>query len=57
MQIFSLVNRLLNNTAETEQKEILITRYSVVPLSSNSGLIGWVSNCDTLHNLVRIYRN
>lgn len=57
MQIFSLVNRLLNNTADTEQKEILITRYSVVPLSSNSGLIGWVSNCDTLHNLVRIYRN
>ena len=33
-----------------------IQRYSVVPLSTNSGLIGWVPNCDTLHALIRDYR-
>ena len=31
-------------------------RYSVVPLSTNSGLIEWVPQCDTLHALVRDYR-
>ena len=33
-----------------------IQRYSVVPLSTNSGLIEWVPQCDTLHALVRDYR-
>lgn len=33
-----------------------IARYAVVPLSPNSGLIGWVPNCDTLHALVREHR-
>uniref|UniRef100_A0A183D733 PI3K/PI4K domain-containing protein n=1 Tax=Gongylonema pulchrum TaxID=637853 RepID=A0A183D733_9BILA len=31
-------------------------RYSIVTLSENSGLIGWVPNCDTLHTLIREYR-
>lgn len=33
-----------------------IKRYSIVALSHNSGLIGWVPNCDTLHSLIRDYR-
>ena len=28
----------------------------MVPLSTNSGLIEWVPQCDTLHALVRDYR-
>jgi phosphatidylinositol kinase/protein kinase (PI-3 family) len=28
----------------------------VIPLSTNSGLIGWVPDCDTLHTLIRDYR-
>jgi phosphatidylinositol kinase/protein kinase (PI-3 family) len=28
----------------------------VIPLSTNSGLIGWVPHCDTLHTLIRDYR-
>jgi hypothetical protein len=31
-------------------------RYAVIPLSTNSGLIGWVPHCDTLHTLVHDYR-
>ena len=34
----------------------LLGRYSVVPLSTNSGLIEWVPRCDTLHTLVRAFR-
>ena len=33
-----------------------IQGYSVTPLSTNSGLISWVSPCDTLHALIRDYR-
>ena len=32
-------------------------RYAVIPLSPNSGLIGWVPNTDTLHALIREYRD
>lgn len=33
-----------------------LQRYAVIPLSTNSGLIGWVPHCDTLHTLIRDYR-
>ena len=33
-----------------------IRRYSVIPLSQNSGLIGWVPHSDTLHTLISDYR-
>ena len=33
-----------------------ITRFAAIPLSTNSGLIGWVPHCDTLHSLIRDYR-
>ncbi|XP_062176298.1 serine/threonine-protein kinase TOR isoform X2 [Alnus glutinosa] len=56
MQLFGLVNTLLKNSRETEEKDLYIERYSVIPLSPNSGLIGWVPHCDTLHQLIREYR-
>lgn len=56
MQLFSLVNRLLNNKPETEKKDLTITTYSVIPLSTNTGLIGWVQNSDTLQQLIKEYR-
>lgn len=34
-----------------------VQRYSVVPLSPNSGLISWVAQCDTLHTLIKAYRD
>lgn len=51
MQLFSLVNKLLTNNRDTERRDLAITTYSVIPLSTNetnSGLIGWVKDCDTL---------
>jgi FKBP12-rapamycin complex-associated protein len=57
MQLFGLVNMLLNSTPSTARRDLSIARYAVVPLSPNSGLIGWVPNCDTLHALIREHRD
>jgi phosphatidylinositol kinase/protein kinase (PI-3 family) len=65
MQLFGLINSLfkgggkVNNTRLATRKSLAnlsITRYSVIPLSPKSGLIGWVPHCDTLHELIREYR-
>ncbi|XP_077223933.1 target of rapamycin isoform X2 [Tasmannia lanceolata] len=56
MQLFGLVNTLLENSRKTGEKDLSIQRYAVIPLSPNSGLIGWVPNCDTLHQLILEYR-
>jgi len=39
MQLFTLCNRLLHNDPATEKKDLTITRYSVIPLSVNTGKI------------------
>jgi len=57
MQLFGLVNTLLASTDSCARLDLGIQRYSVVPLSTNSGLIEWVPQCDTLHTLVRDYRS
>ncbi|KAJ3676103.1 hypothetical protein LUZ60_003515 [Juncus effusus] len=57
MQLFGLVNTLLGNSRKTAEKDLSIQRYAVIPLSPNSGLIGWVPNCDTFHQLIREYRD
>ena len=57
MQLFGLVNMLLNSTRARRRAIFGIARYAVVPLSPNSGLIGWVPNCDTLHALIREHRD
>ncbi|EME32349.1 serine/threonine-protein kinase ATR [Galdieria sulphuraria] len=56
MQLFGLVNELLSQNASTNSKALMIKRFSVVPLSPNTGLIGWVPGCDTLHSLIREFR-
>ncbi len=56
MQLFGLVNMLLADDGATRKRHLQIERFSVIPLSQNTGLIGWVSHCDTLHSLVRDYR-
>ena len=56
MQLFGLINTLLSKDSDTREKNLFIKRYAVIPLSNNTGLIGWVSNCDTLHQLIKDYR-
>lgn len=56
MQLFGLINALLANHPGTSKANLSINRFSVMPLSNNSGVIGWVPNCDTLQQLIRDYR-
>jgi serine/threonine-protein kinase mTOR len=60
MQLFGLVNALLahnSRTVSSLQEDFSIQRYAVMPLSPTAGLISWVPNCDTLHDLIRSYRD
>ncbi|KAL9624360.1 MAG: hypothetical protein Q9160_001322 [Pyrenula sp. 1 TL-2023] len=56
MQLFGLVNTLLNNDSESYKRHLGIQGFPAIPLSQNSGLLGWVPNSDTLHNLIKEYR-
>lgn len=56
MQLFGLINACLENDRSTRSRALGIVRYSVLPLSNNSGVIGWVENCDTMNQLIRQYR-
>jgi FKBP12-rapamycin complex-associated protein len=55
MQVFGLVNALLSSDNDT--KSLQLTRYAVLPLSHNVGLVEWVPDCDTLHMLIKEYRD
>jgi hypothetical protein len=59
MQLFGLVNALLYHDRRTgvSSEDLQIQRYCVMPLSPSVGLIGWVPACDTLHDLIRSYRD
>jgi len=56
VQLFGMVNTLLSADTKCNKQNLGIIQLSVVPLSMNSGLIGWVPNCDTLHGLIKSYR-
>ncbi|KAI8680998.1 Non-specific serine/threonine protein kinase [Fusarium keratoplasticum] len=56
MQLFGLCNTLLAHDSECYKRHLNIQRYPAIPLSQNSGLLGWVPNSDTLHVLIREYR-
>lgn len=56
MQLFGLVNTLLTNDSESFKRHLNIQQFPAIPLSTQSGLLGWVPNSDTLHNLIKDYR-
>ncbi|OLY85598.1 Phosphatidylinositol 3-kinase tor2 [Smittium mucronatum] len=56
MQLFDLINNLLNRDPDTSRRHLKIERFPVIPLSPDSGLIGFYPNCDTLHSLIKSYR-
>eukprot|EP00471_Norrisiella_sphaerica_P000306 CAMPEP_0184486668 /NCGR_PEP_ID=MMETSP0113_2-20130426/8143_1 /TAXON_ID=91329 /ORGANISM="Norrisiella sphaerica, Strain BC52" /LENGTH=1615 /DNA_ID=CAMNT_0026868649 /DNA_START=27 /DNA_END=4875 /DNA_ORIENTATION=+ len=58
MQLFGLVNSFLGQDRDIgHHKDLSIRRYSVIPLSVQSGLIEWVPHCDTIHLLIKEYRD
>ncbi|KAI9470354.1 armadillo-type protein [Coemansia mojavensis] len=56
MQLFGLINSLLMKDDETARRSLAIERFPVVPLSSNSGLIGFYPDCENINNIIRYYR-
>nr|AFH08795.1 Tor [Schmidtea mediterranea] len=56
MQFFGLINTLMVSNRQTSRINLSIQRMSVIPLSTNTGLIGWVPNSDTLNAVIRDYR-
>jgi len=57
MQLFGLVNTLLSVDTNSFKRRLHIQLYPVTPLAPNAGLFGWVQESDTLHVLVRDYRD
>lgn len=57
MQLFGLVNTLLQTDPKTCKKDLTIRRYPVTPLSHHAGLMGMVPNVDTLNALIREHRS
>jgi len=57
MQLFGLVNALLAKDRRTNNYDLNIQRYAIAPLSHNAGVVGWVPHTDTLHSLIRDYRD
>lgn len=56
MQLFGLVNTLLQNDSDCFQRHLDIQQFPAIPLSPKSGLLGWVPNSDTFHVLIREHR-
>lgn len=57
MQLFSLINTLLSKDADSFKRHLNIIRFPAIPLSQSSGLIGWIQGSDTLHALIKEYRD
>ena len=55
-QLFGLTNRLLAKDRATLKRRLNITSYAAIPLSLNTGLLSWIPASDTMHVLVRNYR-
>ncbi|KAG8833646.1 phosphatidylinositol kinase- protein kinase tor1 [Serendipita sp. 399] len=57
MQLFGLVNTLLAVDNDSFMRNLHIQRYAVIPLAANVGLLQWVLHSDTLHILIKDYRD
>jgi FKBP12-rapamycin complex-associated protein len=44
MQLFKLINTLLNHQKEAFSRNLHLLPYEVIPLSPSAGLLSWVPN-------------
>lgn len=57
MQLFGLVNTLLDKDPEGLKRRLRIQEYAAIPLGTNTGLLSWVQDTDTMHVLLKDYRD
>ncbi|KAK1142044.1 phosphatidylinositol kinase- protein kinase tor1 [Aspergillus melleus] len=56
MQLFGLVNTLFAGDSESVRRQLAVQPFQAIPLSQSSGLLGWVSNSDTILSLIKEHR-
>ena len=52
-QVFDLVNHVLRRDGETRRRNLHIRGYKVIPLTSQAGLIEFVSNTSALKDFLQ----
>jgi phosphatidylinositol kinase/protein kinase (PI-3 family) len=57
MQLITLTNMLLSHDSKAFERQLFIQQYSVIPLSPNSGLLAWLSNTETIMQLISTSRS
>ncbi|RSH90651.1 hypothetical protein EHS25_001256 [Saitozyma podzolica] len=56
MQLFTLINTLLNHEAEAFGRNLHLLPYEVIPLSPSAGLVSWVPNTQQLQAMISNHR-
>ncbi|WRT63514.1 uncharacterized protein IL334_000419 [Kwoniella shivajii] len=56
MQLFNLINTLLNHSSEAFSRNLHLLPYEVIPLSPSAGLVSWVSNTQQLQSMIQVNR-
>ncbi|KAE8538261.1 hypothetical protein D1P53_005601 [Cryptococcus gattii VGV] len=57
MQLFNLINTLLNHRSDAFGRNLHLLPYEVVPLSPSAGLVNWVSNTQQLQSMIQANRD
>ncbi|OWZ32832.1 phosphatidylinositol 3-kinase [Cryptococcus neoformans AD2-60a] len=57
MQLFNLINTLLNHHSDAFGRNLHLLPYEVVPLSPSAGLVSWVSNTQQLQSMIQANRD
>ncbi|ORY33953.1 hypothetical protein BCR39DRAFT_463113 [Naematelia encephala] len=56
MQLFTLINTLLNHESEAFSRNLHLLPYRVIPLSPSAGLLSWVPNTQQLQTMITANR-
>ncbi|KAK6905037.1 hypothetical protein I203_105856 [Kwoniella mangroviensis CBS 8507] len=56
MQLFNLINTMLNHNSDAFSRNLHLLPYEVIPLSPSAGLVSWVSNTQQLQSMIQINR-
>ncbi|KAH9577494.1 PDZ domain 6 [Trypanosoma melophagium] len=56
MQFIELINTIFSSDGSSSAIGLAISRYAVIPLTDNVGIIGWVENTETIYKMLEMRR-
>ncbi|ORC93803.1 putative phosphatidylinositol 4-kinase [Trypanosoma theileri] len=56
MQFIELINTIFSSDSSASAIGLAISRYAVIPLTDNVGIIGWVENTETIYKMLETRR-